>query len=187
VDLVNLNKRDVTVFSAGADDVYRNNPNEALIKIKFIQNNGKTNIMILGIPHRHDFVEYSCVNRAIEVFNNKLKKVANAFNHVTIMECNYNKVYFTKHGMHLNGSKGLVSKQLASEIWKLSATEKILPISLGWKAVQEQVVSSHALVHETRKTDNHYFMDELNIVPDKLVVDKHVEDYPKVKPKTELD
>jgi hypothetical protein len=45
--------------------------------------------------------------------------------------------------MHLNRRhKGLVSKQMASKIWKLSATEEIPPISLGWKAVQEQVVSN---------------------------------------------
>jgi hypothetical protein len=189
VDLVNLKKRDVTVISAGAND-NMNNPNVALMKIiKFIQNNGNTNIMILGIPHRHDLVEYSCVNRAIQVFNCKLKKVANSFNHVTIMERNYNREYFTKHGMHLNRTgKGLVSKQLASEIWKLSATEEIPPISLGWKVVQEQVVSSYAVVHETRKVDNDYPMDELKIVPDEQVIeDKHVVDHPMDELKIELD
>jgi hypothetical protein len=47
--------------------------------------------------------------------------------------------------MHLNGTgKKPVSKQLASEIWNLSATEEISPITLGWKAVQEQTVSSYA-------------------------------------------
>jgi lysophospholipase L1-like esterase len=36
-DLVNLKKCDVIVINAGANDVYRNNPNEALMKIiKFI-------------------------------------------------------------------------------------------------------------------------------------------------------
>jgi hypothetical protein len=53
VDLVNPKKRDVTVFSAGSNDVHWNNPNVALMKIiKFIQNNGNTN-MILNIPHIH--------------------------------------------------------------------------------------------------------------------------------------
>jgi lysophospholipase L1-like esterase len=66
VDLLNLKKHDVNVISAGANDVYRNNPNEALIKIiKFIQNNVNTNIVIVGIPHRHDLVECLYVNRAI--------------------------------------------------------------------------------------------------------------------------
>jgi hypothetical protein len=117
---------------------FRNNPNEALLNIiKFIQNNGNTNIMIFGIPHRHDLVEYSCVNRAIQVFNHKLKNVANSFKHVTIIECNYDREYFIKHGMHPNRrGKGLVAKQLASEIWNLSAAEEMPPISLRWKAMQ---------------------------------------------------
>jgi hypothetical protein len=116
-------------------------------------------------------------------------KVANSFNHGIIMECNYNREYFTTHGMHLNRrGMGLVSKQLASEIWKLSATEEMPPISLGWKAVQDQVMSSLALVHETRKAHNDYLMDELKIVPDKLVVeDKHVDDYPMDELKNKLD
>jgi hypothetical protein len=68
-----LKKRDVIVISAGANNAYRNSPNEALMKIiKFIQNYGNANIMTLGIPHRLDLVEYSCVNRAIRVFNKLL-------------------------------------------------------------------------------------------------------------------
>jgi hypothetical protein len=77
--------------------------------------------MILGIPHRHDLVEYSCINRAIQVLDHKLKKVSNSFKHVTIIECNYNRECFTKHGMHLNTrGKGIVAKQLASKIGILS-------------------------------------------------------------------
>jgi hypothetical protein len=92
--------------------VYRNNPNKALRNIiEFIQNNGNTNIMILDIPHTCDLVEYSSVNRAIKVFSHKLKKVADSFKHVTIIECNYNKEYFNKHIMHLNRrGKGLHTK-----------------------------------------------------------------------------
>jgi hypothetical protein len=57
VDLVNLKKRYVIEFSAGANDVFKYNHNEALMKIiKFIQNNSNTNIMIFGIPHRHDWL-----------------------------------------------------------------------------------------------------------------------------------
>jgi hypothetical protein len=48
------------------------------------------------------------------------------------MAGNYNREYFTKHGMRLNRrGKGLISEQLASEIWKLSTTVEIPPISWG--------------------------------------------------------
>jgi hypothetical protein len=54
MDLMNLNKRDVIVISAGANDVFvNNNSNVALFKItKLIQNNCNTNIIIFGVPHR---------------------------------------------------------------------------------------------------------------------------------------
>jgi hypothetical protein len=43
VDFVNSKKRDVIVISAGANNVYRNNPTEALMNIiKFVQNSGNT-------------------------------------------------------------------------------------------------------------------------------------------------
>jgi hypothetical protein len=70
--------------------------------VKFIKDNGNTDIMILGMPHRCDLVGYSCDSRRIQPFNYKLKKVVNSFNYVTVMECNYNREYFTKHDMHLH-------------------------------------------------------------------------------------
>jgi hypothetical protein len=77
---VSLNKSDVIVISAGANDVYKNNFKVALVKTtKFIQNNSHTNIILLQTPHRYDLVEYSCVNRAIQAFNYKLREVANSF------------------------------------------------------------------------------------------------------------
>jgi hypothetical protein len=49
-------------------------------------------------------------------------------------------------------------------------------------------VSSHTIVYETRKVDNDYPMVELNLVPDKLVIeDKYVGDYPVDELKVELD
>jgi len=122
MDLMYLNKRNVIVISAGANDVYMNNSNVALLKItKFIQNNCNTNIVLFGVPHRYDLAEDSCVNRAIQAFSCKLGKVATLFKYVTILECNYNRQHFTNHGMHLNGrGKRLVSKQLASEISEIS-------------------------------------------------------------------
>ena len=98
-----LNKRDVIVLSAGANNVYMNNSKVALSKIiKSIQKSCNTKIIILSVPQRYDLVEYSCVNRAIQLFNNKLKKIVKSFNYVTILEYNYDREYFTNHGMHLN-------------------------------------------------------------------------------------
>jgi hypothetical protein len=73
--------------------------------------------------------------------------------------------------VHFNSrGKRLVSKELTTEIWKLTATDEMPPITLGWRVIQDQVVSSHAQVLETRKMDNVNSI-ELTIVPDKLAID----------------
>ena len=150
MDLVDLNKQDVVVISADANDVYMNNSSVALLKItKFIQNNCNTNMIIYGVPHRYDLVQYSCVNRAIQAFNCKVKKVATLFKHVTLLECNCGREYFTNHGMHLNGrGKRRVSKQLASVISKLTAVEAITPISLGWIVDHDLVMSNNVTIND---------------------------------------
>jgi hypothetical protein len=54
--------------------------------------------------------------------------------------------------------------------------------------VQEQVVSSYAQAHETRKADNNCLMEKLKIVPDKLSIEAiYVVDYPIEELKSELD
>ena len=32
------------------------------------------NVILLSVPHRHDLIKNSCVNRELEVFNRNLKK-----------------------------------------------------------------------------------------------------------------
>ena len=151
------------MISAGANDVYKNNSKVALVKtIKIIQNNSHTNIILLQTPHRYDLVEYSCVNRAIQAFNYKLREVANSFNHVTLLEWNHNREYFTKHGMHLNKrGKGLVSKLLALEIMKIKELKKTTPIRLGWKVEQKQVATSEMAVTEARIMYHDILLDNL--------------------------
>jgi hypothetical protein len=90
--------------------------------------------------------------------------------------------------MHLNRrGKELVAKQLAPDIWNLSAAGEMPAISLGWNTIQEQTVPGCALVLLAGKGEGDCLMDELQTVPDKLVVeDKYVVDYPIEKPKNEL-
>jgi hypothetical protein len=73
--------------------------------------------------------------------------------------------------MHLNGrGKRLVSKQLASEVSKLTAIEAIAPISLGWKVDQKHVVSSNIINNETEIVGNDHPMKELKYEADKQVI-----------------
>jgi len=177
MDLVDLNKQDVVVISAGENDLYMNNCSVALLKItKFIQNNCNTNMIIYGVPHRYDLAEYSCVNRAIGAFNCKLKKVATLFKHVTLLQCNCGREYFTNHGMHLNGrGKRRGSKQLAPVISKLTAVEAITPISLGWIVDHDLVMSNNVTTNETEILGNDGSMKEPKDEADtQITEDQHV-------------
>jgi hypothetical protein len=62
--------------------------------------------------------------------HSKLKKIAKLFNHVTILELNSNRNCFIQHGWHLNGfGKGLLAKQMASLLYKLSGKTTEEPIN----------------------------------------------------------
>ena len=76
------------------------------------------------------------MNLEIQAFNAKLSKIAKLFSHVTLVEIDFNRKYFTKHGLHLNNpGKEWLDKLIASQIDKLvSDINKTEPIiALNWK------------------------------------------------------
>jgi GTPase SAR1 family protein len=99
----NLTKNDVIVIHGGSNDVYRNNSKVALLQIvKFIQDVNNTNIVVLDIPHRYDLGKNSYVNKEIQYFNQKRRKITKLFKHVSVLEVSSNREAFTQHGLHLN-------------------------------------------------------------------------------------
>jgi hypothetical protein len=84
-------------------------------------------------------------------------------------------------GIHIS-----VHMKLDAYVRNLSA-EEMPSISLGWKAIKEQTVSSCAPMLEAGKAEGDCLMDELKTLPDQLVEDKYVTDYPIHKQKTEPD
>jgi hypothetical protein len=64
---------------------------------------------MVNTPLRHDLAMDSQINLEIQDFNMKLSKSAKLFRHVDLVEMNFNRKYFTKHGFHLNnaGKTGL--------------------------------------------------------------------------------
>jgi len=78
----------------------------------------------------------SRTNLEIQAFNTKLSKIATLFSHVTLIKIDFNRKYFTKHGLHLNNAgKEWLAKLIASQIDKLvrdiNKTQPI--IALNWK------------------------------------------------------
>jgi lysophospholipase L1-like esterase len=102
-----LGKKDVIVIKGGANDIgsKRNQTNKVLVKItQFMQKHNNINIIVVNIPHRYDMDRDSVTNLEIQAVNRTLNKMAKAFNHVTIVETDLNRKYFTQHGIHLNKS-----------------------------------------------------------------------------------
>jgi hypothetical protein len=151
-DMRKLHHQDVIVLNAGSNDVYRNNVKMALTLItKFIQENYGTNIIILELPHRHDLLYTSCVNLEIKEFNKRLKKIVNAYNHVTLLETSRVRESFTRHGAHWNSyGKGLAMKLLAQQINKVIEKGSQTPINLYWK--DNACVSNSSSLKEGRNT-----------------------------------
>jgi lysophospholipase L1-like esterase len=119
-DLLNLHLQDVIVLNTGANDVYRNAKGLALTQItKFIQRNYGANIIIIDIPQRYDLSPSSCINLQIEELNRKLNKITTLYNHVSLLETNFKRECFTRHGLHWNSlGKSLVVKLLLHQINK---------------------------------------------------------------------
>jgi len=99
----NLTKNDFLILWSGANDVAQNNTlNVFRFLVDFAKNSSHTNIILASVPHRHDLMSSSCVNEEVRVLNWKLMKISKIFGHVSIMEVDPNREYYTKYGHHLN-------------------------------------------------------------------------------------
>jgi predicted RNase H-like nuclease len=130
----NLTKIDFLILWSGANDVAKNNSMKAFrCLVDFAKNSIHTNVILTSVPHTHDLMSSSCVNEEVRAFNRKLMKIRKIFGHVSIMEVDPNREYYTKHGHHLNNiGKAKVSKQLSLQILSVLQRKKDIPISLSW-------------------------------------------------------
>jgi len=101
--------------------------------VDFAKNSSHTNVILASVPHRHDLMSSSCVNEEVKVFNRMLMKISNIFGHVSIMEVDPNREYYTKHGLHLNNhGKAEVSKHLSLQLLLVLQRKKDILIRLRW-------------------------------------------------------
>ena len=128
---MSLGRKDAIVINGGTDDIGNNSTkrNETLVMMtQFMQKYSNTNIIFVNIPQRHDLAKYSRTNLEIQAFNTKLSKIATQFSHVTLTEIDFNRNYFTKHGLHLNNAgKEWLANLIASHIDKLVTSTKLNP------------------------------------------------------------
>ena len=134
-DIRRLTKKDVVVVIGGANDVFKNSASQGIRNLtKFAKESGHTNVVFLSVPHRHDLVEWSCVNNEIKNFNSKLRKRMELFENTRVFDMDPERSYYTRHGLHMNSyGKDLLAKKLAEEVRRIFLrSQKTEPIVLPW-------------------------------------------------------
>jgi hypothetical protein len=60
----NMSENDVIVVCAGTNNIRKNSAKEGLSNIiNIVRRNSHTSIMVMEVLHRHDLVDWSCVNK----------------------------------------------------------------------------------------------------------------------------
>lgn len=69
----------------------------------FLEKNKTRNSVIATVPHRHDLINNSCVNKEIRKTNIKIKKMCSEYANCSVLDIGkLHRNLHTKHGFHLN-------------------------------------------------------------------------------------
>ena len=72
-DIQQLSKQDVVVVWGGLKDVGKNESKKGINRIqRFVETNKHTNIILMEVPHRHDLIQESCVNKEVKKYNSRI-------------------------------------------------------------------------------------------------------------------
>ena len=72
------------------------------------------------------------MNNEIATFNTKLKKLMKPYNHVTILETDHDRKFFTRQGMHVNSlGKERTATGVVKEAMKILMTQERIICLMG--------------------------------------------------------
>jgi hypothetical protein len=131
-EIANLTTQEAVVIWGGSNDINKNETSRGLKHLQnFIDHRENTNILTITAPHRHDLQETSCINKEIQVFNRKARKILKVTSNVTIIDTDLHRTDFTRHGLHLNTiGKEKVVESIARTIKQLRENKKDVPIPI---------------------------------------------------------
>jgi hypothetical protein len=134
-DIQTLSKQDVVVVWGGSRNVGKNETKRGINRVKnFVETNKHTNIILMEVPHRHDLIQHSCVNKEVGKFNSIMKKHMKAHENTEVIKVNLDRGAFTKHGQHMNATgKELMAKRITEAIKHTLTASKKTPIIMAWK------------------------------------------------------
>jgi len=131
-------------------DVARNETNNHLRHLThFLKRTFNNNVVILNVPQCFSLVNLLCVNKETIVYNRKLQKIVKTSNHVQIQNMNRDRMWYTKHGMHMNSvGKNWKCQEITKKTLDLFLPKSDnLPIPLYWKV-------PHSTYTTTKKSSN---------------------------------
>lgn len=146
-DTNQLQHDEFVIICGGANDINKNESKIGLRNIrKFALQNKHTNVITISPPHRHDLQDSSCINGEMQVYNRKLHKILKDMNHVTIIDTNYTREDFTRHGLHMNSAgKEKLAGTIGHVITNILAGQTS-SISLNWKQASSATPTKEATV-----------------------------------------
>ena len=154
LELKNFNKHDVVVLCGSTLDVARSDTMKGLSSVlQVVKNNNYTNVIVMDTPHRFDLETSSSVNKEVNAFNKKLKKIIKPYDHTRNLNLKLEREHFTKHGLHMNGNgKKRIAELLTSRIMEIVTTHHVKnPIALPWKTetIEQEEKQMKPVVEET--------------------------------------
>jgi len=133
-EIAGFSKEDTVIIWGGSNDVNRNESMKGLVNLnEFVDQRNNINIMIVNIPHRHDLLATSCINKEAENFNKKLQKIMKYKDNVRILNYKTTREDFTQHGLHLKATvKAKAAKLMSQNLSPLPENKNKYPITLKW-------------------------------------------------------
>jgi len=141
-----LKSDDVLVIWGGSNNISKNNMREAISNVsEFVKESKDANIVLINVPHRHDLIPESCVNKEVWKFNRLMRKVAKLNTNVQLLEVDLDRSHFTRHGMHMNSKgKDSLSHQLAKQINLIFNQPHSSPITIPWKLPNPELINAES-------------------------------------------
>ena len=146
-EITTLTKKDMVVVWGGANDIARNEANNALTHIiKSVKSRKHRNMLLVCVPTRFDLLSTSCVNKEVIIYNRKLHKWMKQYEHVKIIDSESQREYFTRHSMHMNlPGKELIAQRITEHIKEHFSKRETSSIILQWK---QEMVKRTAMTRE---------------------------------------
>ena len=91
------------------------------------------------VPHRYDLDKTSCVNKEVEAYSRKLRKLMEALDNTVVVNVDLDRSFFTKHGQHMNAKgKEVMAIKIVTAIKNILKVHRKSPISMKWKEDQNK-------------------------------------------------